>query len=79
MNAGEAWPNAGLCYLLPPAPPDFGNGNILSSANSVSNLQNKSFNYNLLNLPIVTTVPTGTAIYTYDATGNGKMVARETV
>jgi hypothetical protein len=30
--------------------------------------QNKSFSYNLLNLPFVATVPTGTATYTYDAT-----------
>jgi RHS repeat-associated protein len=46
------------------------NGNMLSSANTVNTSQNKSFTYNLLNLPIVSTVATGTATYTYDATGN---------
>jgi RHS repeat-associated protein len=43
---------------------------MLSSANTVNTAQNKSFSYNLLNLPIVSTVATGTATYTYDATGN---------
>ncbi len=47
-----------------------GNGNMLSAANNVNSQQNKSFSYNLLNLPIVATIPTGTATYTYDATGN---------
>jgi RHS repeat-associated protein len=47
-----------------------GNGNMLSSANTVNTTQNKSFTYNLLNLPIVSTVATGTATYTYDAAGN---------
>ncbi|BAU53046.1 RHS repeat-associated core domain-containing protein [Mucilaginibacter gotjawali] len=47
-----------------------GNGNMLSSTNTVNTQQNKSFTYNLLNLPIVATIPAGTATYTYDATGN---------
>jgi RHS repeat-associated protein len=47
-----------------------GNGNMLSATNTVNTAQNKSFTYNLLNLPIVSTIPTGTATYTYDATGN---------
>jgi RHS repeat-associated protein len=47
-----------------------GNGNMISSANTVNTTQNKSFTYNLLNLPIVSTVATGTATYTYDAAGN---------
>jgi len=47
-----------------------GNGNMLSSINTTTTGQNKSFTYNLLNLPIVATIPTGTATYTYDATGN---------
>ncbi len=47
-----------------------GNGNMLSSTNTVNIQQNKSFTYNILNLPIVATIPTGTITYTYDATGN---------
>jgi RHS repeat-associated protein len=47
-----------------------GNGNMLSATNIVNTQQNKSFTYNLLNLPSVVTVPTGTDTYTYDATGN---------
>jgi len=51
-----------------------GNGNMLSSTNTINTNQNKSFTYNLLNLPIVATFSTGTgtgtATYTYDATGN---------
>jgi RHS repeat-associated protein len=47
-----------------------GNGNMLSSTNTVNTTQNKSFTYNLLNLPIVATVALGTATYTYDALGN---------
>ncbi len=47
-----------------------GNGNLLSSSNTVNTTQNKSFTYNVLNLPIVATVALGTATYTYDATGN---------
>ncbi len=46
------------------------NGNMLSGTNTVSTAQNKSFTYNLLNLPIVATVPGGTVTYVYDATGN---------
>jgi RHS repeat-associated protein len=47
-----------------------GNGNELSATNTVNTAQNKSFTYNLLNLPLVATVPTGTITYTYDASGN---------
>jgi RHS repeat-associated protein len=46
------------------------NGNLLNNTNTAVTTQNKSFTYNLLNLPIVATVATGTATYTYDATGN---------
>jgi RHS repeat-associated protein len=47
-----------------------GNGNMLSSSNSANTTQNKSFTYNLLNLPMVATVATGNATYTYDAGGS---------
>ena len=47
-----------------------GNGNLLSNANTVNTAQNKSFTYNLLNLPQSVTIPNGTVTYTYDATGN---------
>ena len=47
-----------------------GNGNLVSTTNSVSNTQNKSFTYNLLNLPQTVTIPAGTITYTYDAGGN---------
>jgi RHS repeat-associated protein len=47
-----------------------GNGNMLSGTNTVNTAQNKSFTYNLLNLPLVATTPTGTVTYTYDAAGN---------
>jgi len=47
-----------------------GNGNLLSAANAANPLQNKSFTYNLLNLPLVATIPSGTITYTYDAAGN---------
>jgi len=46
------------------------NGNLLSGTNTVNTAQNKSLTYNLLNLPLVATLPSGTATYTYDATGN---------
>ena len=46
-----------------------GNGNLSSNANTTNTGQNKSYTYNLLNLPQVVTVPTGTVTYTYDATG----------
>jgi RHS repeat-associated protein len=45
------------------------NGNLQSNANTVNTTQNKSFTYNLLNLPMVATVSTGTASYTYNAAG----------
>lgn len=38
--------------------------------NTVNNTQNKSFTYNLLNLPKVVTTSLGPVTYTYDATGN---------
>ncbi len=47
-----------------------GNGNLLSNANTVNAGQNKSFTYNLLNLPLVATSTLGVATFTYDATGN---------
>ncbi|HEY8783999.1 MAG TPA: DUF6443 domain-containing protein [Mucilaginibacter sp.] len=47
-----------------------GNGNELSATNTVNTAGNKSFTYNLLNLPLVATFAAGTATYTYDATGN---------
>jgi len=47
-----------------------GNGNMLSATNTTDNTHNKSFTYNILNLPIVATIPAGTATYTYDAGGN---------
>jgi len=47
-----------------------GNGNLLSNSNTVNTAQNKSFTHNLLNLPLVVTVPAGTVTYTYDAKGN---------
>jgi RHS repeat-associated protein len=46
------------------------NGNLNSSSYAVDPTKNKSTTYNLLNLPLVATVPTGTVTYTYDATGN---------
>ncbi|MDR3697701.1 DUF6443 domain-containing protein [Mucilaginibacter sp.] len=61
--------NAGLVSGLTTYHYD-GNGNMLSATNTVNTGQNKSFTYNLLNLPIVATIPAGTATYTYDATGN---------
>jgi len=47
-----------------------GNGNMLTAANTANTGQNKSFTYNILNLPNVVTVPNGTDTYTYDAEGN---------
>ncbi len=46
------------------------NGNMLTATNTVNTGGNKSFTYNLLNLPLVATVPNGTITYTYDITGN---------
>ena len=46
-----------------------GNGNLLSSSYPSDATKNKSTSYNLLNLPIVATIPAGTAAYTYDAIG----------
>src|SRR5207253_11254374 len=47
-----------------------GNGNLLSNTNTVNAAQNKSFTYNLLNLPNIATTALGPVTYTYDATGN---------
>jgi RHS repeat-associated protein len=47
-----------------------GNGNMLSNTNTVNTTQNKSFSYNLLNLPQAATLSNGTVTYTYDAGGN---------
>jgi len=51
------------------------NGNMLSATNTANTLKNKSFSYNLLNLPITANYymsdgSNGTATYTYDAAGN---------
>jgi len=46
-----------------------GNGNVSANTNVVNTGQNKSYTYNLLNLPQVITVPGGSVTYTYDATG----------
>jgi len=51
-----------------------GNGNELTQTNSTNNQQNKTFTYNLLNLPQTvvantSTTTTTTLTYTYDATG----------
>ncbi len=45
------------------------NGNILSGINTTTATQNKSYTYNMLNLPVTITIPTGTVTYTYDANG----------
>jgi len=45
------------------------NGNLKSNTNAANNLQNKSFIYNILNLPQTVTMPTGTVTYIYDAAG----------
>jgi RHS repeat-associated protein len=46
------------------------NGNLISSTNTTNTSQNKSFTYNLLNLPqTAVTAIGGTDTYTYDATG----------
>ena len=52
-----------------------GNGNELTQTNTTNNQHNKTFTYNLLNLPKTVIANTGTATtttltYTYDATGN---------
>jgi RHS repeat-associated protein len=47
-----------------------GNGNELSATNTLNTGSNKSFTYNLLNLPQTATTPNGTVTYTYDALGN---------
>lgn len=46
-----------------------GNGNVQSSSNSTNTSQNKSYTYNLLNLPQAVTLPSGTVTYTYNAEG----------
>jgi len=47
-----------------------GNGNLGSNANISNNGQNKSYTYNLLNLPKIITIAAGTPTFNYDATGN---------
>jgi len=46
------------------------NGNMLSATNTVNTTGNKSFTYNLLNLPATSTFSTGSATFAYDAAGN---------
>ena len=46
-----------------------GNGNMLRDTNSVNQQQNKTFTYNLLNLPQTVKVQHGLLTYTYDALG----------
>jgi len=45
------------------------NGNLKTNTNTANTTQNRSFTYNLLNLPQTVTIPTGTLTYTYDADG----------
>ena len=46
------------------------NGNLTAGANTVNTGQNKSYVYNILNLPAVITLPSGgTSTFTYDADG----------
>jgi YD repeat-containing protein len=47
-----------------------GNGNMLSATNTVNTTGNKSFTYNLVNLPATSTFATGTATFAYDAAGS---------
>lgn len=47
-----------------------GNGNMLTQSNSVNTVQNKTFTYNLLNLPQTVAANAGTLTYTYDVAGN---------
>jgi len=66
--------NAGLANLTTNYTYD-GNGNMLTQTNSTNNQHNKTFTYNLLNLPQSVVANTGTSTtttltYTYDATGN---------
>ncbi len=65
-NSGTSSANIGL---LTTSYAYDGNGNMLSATNTTNTSRNKSFTYNLLNLPKVATVPNGTATYTYDAAG----------
>jgi RHS repeat-associated protein len=46
------------------------NGNMLSATNTVNTIGNKSFTYNLLNLPATSTFAIGSATFAYDAAGN---------
>jgi RHS repeat-associated protein len=46
-----------------------GNGNMLSATNTANTQGNKSFTYNLLNLPATSTFYTGSATFAYDAAG----------
>jgi RHS repeat-associated protein len=47
-----------------------GNGNMLSATNTVNTTGNKSFTYNLVNLPATSAFATGSATFAYDATGS---------
>ena len=47
-----------------------GNGNMKTQANNGNHSQDKTFTYNLLNLPQTVTTPNATIDYTYDALGN---------
>lgn len=47
-----------------------GNGNVLTNSNTVNTGQNKTYTYNVLNLPQTVTISGGTVTYTYDAAGN---------
>jgi RHS repeat-associated protein len=61
-NAGLANGTTGYLYD--------GNGNMLSASNSINTAGNKSFTYNILNLPATATFATGSATFAYDAAGN---------
>jgi RHS repeat-associated protein len=45
------------------------NGNLLTQTNTTNTAANKTFTYNMLNLPQDVTIPAGTVTFTYDATG----------
>jgi RHS repeat-associated protein len=47
-----------------------GNGNMLSATNTVNTIGNKSFTYNLVNLPATATFNNGSGVFTYDAAGS---------
>jgi RHS repeat-associated protein len=47
-----------------------GNGNLVTSTSAYNSAWNKSTTYNLFNLPLVASIPSGNATFTYDANGN---------